>query len=91
MDSKETMSTFLSRLRNIEWNASGGEFLAASIFAALFTMWLLSASGRLVHTQTVFLSLAASQGLVCFIRSLEWFGISPRPRRSDVDDLHITR
>jgi hypothetical protein len=91
MDDEETMSTVVSRLRNIEWHAPAEGFLGASVLVALFTIWLFMACGCSGHTLTVFLGLAAGQGFVCFICLLERFGISPRPRRSDVDDLHITR
>ena len=85
------MVAFISRLRNIEWHPLDEGFLGASVLVALFTIWLLMATGHSKHTLTVVLSLAAGQSFVGFIRLLERFGISPRPRRGDVDDLHITR
>ncbi len=85
------MVAFISRLRNIEWHPLDEGFLGANVLVALFTIWLLMATGHSNHTLTVLLSLAAGQGFVGFICLLERFGISPRPRRGDVDDLHITR
>jgi hypothetical protein len=85
------MSAFVSRIRNIEWHAPDGGFLGASILVALFILWGLMASGRPVRPQALILCLAAGQSFVCLIWLLQMLGISPRTRRGDVEDLHLTR